>query len=150
MKSYRITLEGRTFEVQVLGDPRASQVEVEVNGVPLTVAVESLDSAPAAREAPGPAPAAAPAPVPAAAAPVAAVPAAATPGKAVTAPLPGVVKRIVVQPGQRVAAGEALLVIEAMKMDNVLRAARDGVVDRILAVEGHQVAHGAPLLEYQA
>lgn len=79
-----------------------------------------------------------------------AVPAAATPGNAVTAPLPGVVKRIVVQPGQRVAAGEALLVIEAMKMDNVLRAARDGVVDRILAVEGHQVAHGAPLLEYQA
>ena len=148
MKIYRITVEGQTFDVQVRGDPRASRVEVEVNGAALTVAVESPAPEPGTREAAQPALPAAPAPAPTGA-PLAAAPASPA-GNSVTAPLPGVIKRIAVQPGQRVAAGEALLVIEAMKMDNVLRAARDGVVARVHAVEGHQVAHGAPLLEYQA
>jgi biotin carboxyl carrier protein len=150
VKTYRITVEGRTFDVQVRGDPRARQVEVEVNGLPLTVAVESLSPEPTVLEAPAPPTAVAAAPPRAAAAPAGVatkVPAAAA--NSVTAPLPGVIKRIAVQPGQRVAAGETLLVIEAMKMDNVLRAARDGVVAKVHAVEGRQVAHGAPLLEYQ-
>jgi len=124
-----------------------------VNGVPLTVGVESLAPEPAAQAVATPVTVFAPASGPFAAAPVAVAPAApagSPAGNAVMAPLPGVIKRIAVQPGQRVAAGEALLVIEAMKMDNVLRAARDGVVDKVHAVEGRQVAHGAPLLEYQA
>ncbi len=148
MKTYRITVEGQTFDIQVRSDPRASHVEVEVNGIPLTVAVESLLREPSAQETNSPVVA-----VPASAAsPISATQVAfATPAaNSVTAPLPGLVKRIAVQPGQRVAAGEALLVIEAMKMDNVLRAGRDGVVAKVHAVEGHQVAHGAPLLEYQA
>jgi biotin carboxyl carrier protein len=152
VKTYRLTLEGRTFEVQVRGDPRAAEVEVEVDGLPLTVAVENLSSRPAELDGSSPGTGANLAPVPVASTPptVASAPPAPTPtGNSVRAPLPGIVKRVAVQPGQRVTAGEALLVIEAMKMDNVLRAARDGVVDKIHAVEGHQVAHGAPLLDYQ-
>jgi len=146
VRTYRITVEGRTFDVQVRSDPRGSQVEVEVNGLPLTVGVESLSPEPAvaAQEAVSPPRAAA------TAVPVAAAMPAAPANNSVSAPLPGVIKRIAVQPGQRVVAGEALLVIEAMKMDNVLRAARDGVVAKVHAVEGRQVAHGALLLEYQA
>jgi len=146
VKIYRITVEGQTFDVRVRSDPRASRVEVEVNGLPLTVGVESLASEPTPPDGASPATPLAAAPVPAAAAPVAAPSA----RNSVTAPLPGLIKRIAVQPGQRVAAGETLLVIEAMKMDNVLRATRDGVVGKVHAVEGRQVAHGEPLLEYQA
>jgi biotin carboxyl carrier protein len=40
-------------------------------------------------------------------------------------------------------------VIEAMKMDNILRAGRDGIVETIHTAEGHQVAHGELLLEYR-
>jgi biotin carboxyl carrier protein len=151
VKIYRLTVEGRTFDVQVRSDPRGSQVEVEVNGLPLTVGVESLSPGAAVQEAGSPimtAGSAGPAAVASAVVAATAVPAGA--GNSVTAPLPGVIKLIAVQPGQRVAPGETLLVIEAMKMDNVLRAARDGVVAKVHAVEGRQVAHGALLLEYQA
>jgi 3-methylcrotonyl-CoA carboxylase alpha subunit len=48
-----------------------------------------------------------------------------------------------------VARGDPLLVIEAMKMDNVIRAVRSGAIAAVHAVEGHQVAHGEPLLEYE-
>jgi biotin carboxyl carrier protein len=64
--------------------------------------------------------------------------------------LPGVVKAVKVQVGQEVAPGDPLLVIEAMKMDNVIRAVRSGAIAAVHAVEGHQVAHGEPLLEYEA
>jgi len=58
-----------------------------------------------------------------------------------------VVKSIAVRPGQQVAAGDELLVIEAMKMDNVIRATREGTVGTIHVTEGRQVAHGEPLLD---
>jgi len=68
----------------------------------------------------------------------------------VTAPLPGVIKSIAIRSGQQVSKGDPLLVIEAMKMDNVLRASREGVVETIHAAEGHQVAYGDLLLEYRS
>jgi len=49
----------------------------------------------------------------------------------VTAPMPGLIVSVAVVPGQEVKAGQELLVLEAMKMENVLRAERDGVVKRI-------------------
>jgi propionyl-CoA carboxylase alpha chain len=53
-----------------------------------------------------------------------------------------------VRPGQQVSSGDELLVIEAMKMDNIIRASRDATVETIYASEGHQVAYGERLLEY--
>jgi propionyl-CoA carboxylase alpha chain len=58
-----------------------------------------------------------------------------------------VIKSIAVRPGQQVAAGDELLVIEAMKMDNIIRATREGTVGTLYVVEGRQVAHGEPLLD---
>jgi biotin carboxyl carrier protein len=66
----------------------------------------------------------------------------------VTAPLPGIIKSIAVKPGDEVAANDILLVIEAMKMDNVIRATRGGTIDSILVTEGRHVDHGAPLIEF--
>ena len=57
------------------------------------------------------------------------------------------IKSIAVRPGQRVAVDDELLVIEAMKMDNVIRAPRGGTVGTIHVTEGRQVAYGETLLE---
>ena len=64
----------------------------------------------------------------------------------VTAPMPGKVTRVLVTPGQAVAAGEGLVVIEAMKMENELRAPRAGAVLELLAREGQAVESGALLV----
>jgi propionyl-CoA carboxylase alpha chain len=69
-------------------------------------------------------------------------------GKAVRCPMPGLVVSIAVTPGQEVKAGEPLAVVEAMKMENVLRAERDGVVKTIKARPGDSLAVDAVILEF--
>jgi biotin carboxyl carrier protein len=142
MKRYQITLGEQTFEVKILSDPRQRKVRVEVDGQPLTVEVSVAADAPTAATAP-----AAPAPVAAAPGPAPAAVAAA-PSNTVTTPLPGVVKAIPVRPGQQVSVNDELVIIEAMKMDNVIRAQRAGTIGTVFVTEGRQVAHGEPLLDY--
>ena len=69
-------------------------------------------------------------------------------GKQVLCPMPGLVKAILVQAGQEVKAGEALAVVEAMKMENVLRAERDATVATVAAKEGDSLAVDAVILEF--
>jgi propionyl-CoA carboxylase alpha chain len=69
-------------------------------------------------------------------------------GKAVRCPMPGLVVSIAVVEGQEVKAGETLAVVEAMKMENVLRAERDGVVGKIRAKKGDSLAVDAVILEF--
>lgn len=64
---------------------------------------------------------------------------------AIEAPMPGTVRAVHVRPGDRVAKGDALAVLEAMKMEHVLVAPRDGVVAEVAAVQGAQVEAGAEL-----
>jgi 3-methylcrotonyl-CoA carboxylase alpha subunit len=54
-----------------------------------------------------------------------------------------------VSAGDEVAAGDALLVLEAMKMENVLRAPRDGKIERVDAQVGEAVEKGAVLVAYE-
>src|SRR5262249_49194022 len=61
-------------------------------------------------------------------------------GKKVLCPMPGLVVSISVVPGQEVKAGETLAIVEAMKMENVLRAERDGIVKEIFAKKGDSLA----------
>lgn len=122
---YKITLKGRTYEV-----------EVEHGEAMLIDEYDAIAPAPAA--------------APAAAAPVAAAAPAAAPaavaGTAVTAPLPGNVLEIKVKPGESVKAGQLLVLIEAMKMENEVFAPADGVVKQILTQKGALVATGDTLL----
>jgi biotin carboxyl carrier protein len=74
----------------------------------------------------------------------------ATDSKTVYAPLPGVVTEVFVSPGQDVAAGDSLLVIEAMKMKNTVRAVRPGKIISVCAEAGQTVAHRQALMEYEA
>ncbi len=63
-------------------------------------------------------------------------------------PMPGLVVSIGVSEGQEVKAGETLAVIEAMKMENVLKAERDVVIERILAEPGASLAVDAVIMEF--
>jgi len=69
-------------------------------------------------------------------------------GKKLLCPMPGLVVSIAVSEGQEVKAGEALAVVEAMKMQNVLRAERDGTVKKIHAAPGATLAVDALILEF--
>ena len=64
-------------------------------------------------------------------------------------PMPGLVKAVFVAPGQDVAAGDRLAILEAMKMEHTLTAARDGRVAEVLARAGDQVEAGAPLIRLE-
>ncbi|MBA4491376.1 acetyl/propionyl/methylcrotonyl-CoA carboxylase subunit alpha [Paracoccus sp. S1E-3] len=72
-----------------------------------------------------------------------------TGGGLTLSPMPGLVKAVFVAPGQAVTAGDRLAVLEAMKMEHTLTAARDGVVAEVLAAAGDQVEAGAPLIRLE-
>ncbi len=69
--------------------------------------------------------------------------------KLVVSPMPGLVVSVAVEAGQSVKAGEALLVVEAMKMENVLRAEVDGVIKTVDAEPGASVAADELLIEFE-
>jgi propionyl-CoA carboxylase alpha chain len=68
--------------------------------------------------------------------------------KFLLSPMPGLLVDVLVQPGQKVNAGEKLAVIEAMKMENILTAAQDGTVDKIMAAKGESLAVDQPILHF--
>ena len=126
---YKITLNGRTYEV-----------EVEAGKAMLLDEYEAI--APTA-----------PAAAPAAAAPVAAAPAAAPAapavtgaGDAVNAPMPGTILKVNVQNGQAVKEGDVLVVLEAMKMENEILAPKNGTITQVLVSKGSTVDTGAPMV----
>lgn len=125
---YKVTLNGKTYEV-----------EVEVGKVVLLDEYEACAPAPAA------APAAATAPVAPAAAPAPA-PVALSAGEPVNAPMPGNILRIDVKEGDKVKAGQTLLILEAMKMENEIAAPKDGTVVQIATSKGAVVETGTPLI----
>ena len=126
---YKVTLNGRTYEV-----------EVEAGKAMLLDEYEAIAPAPAAAAAPVAAPTAAPA----AAAPAA--PVVTGSGEAVNAPMPGNILKVNVQNGQAVKAGEVLVVLEAMKMENEIMAPKAGTVTQVLVSKGSTVDTGAPLV----
>lgn len=64
----------------------------------------------------------------------------------VKAPIPGLLTRVLVEPGQVVSAGQTLALLEAMKMENELRAPRDGVISRVAVQPGQRVEQGQLLI----
>jgi biotin carboxyl carrier protein len=67
----------------------------------------------------------------------------------VMSPMPATVVAIHVSPGQAVAAGDTLIVLEAMKMELPIRAPRDGVVKTVACAKGDLVPPGVNLLEFE-
>jgi len=122
---YKVKLNGKIYEV-----------EVEKGNAELLAEYDAI-SAPAA--------------APVAAAPVAA-PAAAAPvpqasGNATASPLPGIVVAVKKNVGDKVKAGDVIMLVEAMKMENEISASKDGTLVAVLAPKGTQVQIGTPLFE---
>jgi acetyl/propionyl-CoA carboxylase alpha subunit len=70
--------------------------------------------------------------------------------KPVRAPMPGLIVRIDVAAGESVKAGQGVVVMEAMKMENELKADGSGLVARVLVAAGQAVEKGAVLVEFEA
>ena len=120
MAKYVVTLNGKNYEVEV---------EKNTAKITNTTAAAAPAAAPAPKAAPAPAPVAAPAPA-AAPAPVAAAPAG---GANVTAPMPGTVLNVVAPVGTAVKAGDVIMILESMKMENDIFAPCDGTVASVAA-----------------
>ena len=140
MKTFNFKINGNEYQTSV--EQSGDLLQVTVNGKSYTAELQKDETTPAKVAAPKPAAAAA------AAAPAAAPADAPTgAGKAVESPLPGVVVSIAVSAGQAVKAGDTLLTLEAMKMENAIQAEADGTVTKVLVAVGQSVQSGDPLLE---
>ena len=122
MSKYRITVDGKTYEmdVELIG---ANGAAVQ----PVAKAAAPVVSAPVA-------------------APAASKPAAASSGS-VTAPMPGTILKVLKADGDAVKAGDVVLILEAMKMENEITAPADGVIGSLGLTEGSTVAGGDLLFE---
>jgi biotin carboxyl carrier protein len=141
MRRYRLTIGDKTFEVEVVA-VKGDQARVLVNGRPYEVKI-----APAAspRPAAAPAPAAGPPPPPPLPTPAPEVEAPAGLGT-VTAPMPGSILEVLVKVGDRVQAGDTVVKLEAMKMENDLRVPVSGMVTEMRVGKGSNVGVGDILL----
>lgn len=128
MKEYKLNINGKDFVVKVTSVD-GNVTNLEVNG----------KSASAAAPVAAPAPAAAPVAAPKAAAPAGA-------GVTVNSPLPGVILEVSVKEGDVVKKGQKVMLLEAMKMENVIEATANGTVTSIKVNKGDSILEGAPLL----
>ncbi|MEG2686043.1 MAG: biotin/lipoyl-containing protein [Christensenellaceae bacterium] len=122
----------RKFIINVNGNSYDVEVEEVGAGAPVVMAPIVQPAAPAA--APAPAPAAAPVAAPAA--PIAAG------DEQVTSPMPGTILRVDVAVGQSVKAGDILVILEAMKMENEIMAPCDGTIKTVGVAKGANVNTG--------
>ena len=114
---YQVKVDGKVFEVEV----------EKVGGAPKSLSMADFGQ-PAAPAAPQAAPAAAPQAAPAPKEEPAPAPAASGSGENVVAPMPGNILKVLVNDGDQVSAGDVVVILEAMKMENEIVAPADGKI----------------------
>ena len=149
MKKYSLKINGNPYEVKIEDiNESSTMARVTVNGTKYDVEIEggkaSVVKKPAVVAAPEATGLSVTPKTPIATKPAA--PAAAASGLKVTCPLPGTIISLNVKEGDTVSAGQTLLVLEAMKMENNIDAERGGVVKQVLVSAGATVMEGDVLL----
>ena len=136
MSTFIITIEGHSFTVQLKSrigstlvfaiDGNEYQVDVTASQTPSDTSPQKLKTTPSTR--------------------------AQRPSSSsdLRAPMPGIISEIKATPGASVKAGDILFVIEAMKMENPIKAPCDAVIDQIVVKQGQEVASGAVLVTWQS
>ena len=146
MNKYQYKVQGVDYEVEI-EEVEGNIAKVNVNGIPFEVELQQPINAakhPTIVRPKVQAPVATPA-APAAKAPAANAPAAAT-GNALQAPLPGTITNVLVKEGESVIAGQVVVILEAMKMQNNIEAEQSGTVTSVKVNPGDSVMEGAVLL----
>jgi biotin carboxyl carrier protein len=154
MNEYVLTINQKEYRAEV-EEINAEFARIQVNGKEFRVDLKQLGLGklmPVATAAAEARPAASPAPAalgvaPAPAAPLAPAPASGDASSLVKAPLPGLIIDIKVREGEKVKAGQNIIVMEAMKMENQIQATTDGTVKKIFVKKGDNVAEGNAMVE---
>ena len=158
MRRYTLQIRGREFVIDVQ-EQSADRFEVVVGEERYEVALSGDEDLPEATITPGFAPARG---APAAsssgpAAPASRKPAPATPDPAkgvggvgaLNAPMPGVILEVSVAPGDTVERGQAIAVLEAMKMKNTIKSPRAGTIAEVCVAVGQAVGHGDAIVRFR-
>jgi len=140
-KKIELKIDGKTYRVEIK-TLAADAARVEVDGREIQVDINVPQDTPrtptprpAAKKTTAPAKQTAPRPTSAS-------------SKSLPSLMPGVVIKILVKEGQQVAAGDVLLILEAMKMENEIRSDRSGTIGSIEVAPGQQVQTGEPLVSF--
>jgi len=133
MKEYKYKIDGKEYKV-VINDVEDSIAEVEVNGIEYKVDIMGKKVKPAPTIVRSMVTPAAPA---------------ASSGSSVKSPLPGIVLDIMVKVGDTVKTGQKVVLLEAMKMENVISSDSDGKVTAIKVNKGDSVLEGAELIVFE-
>ena len=142
---YKITVNNQTYEVEI-ENINARPVIAHVDGERFEILPGDVNQAETKKEAskpaekksfsPNPVKTTSPAPNPAIS------------GNTLTAPLPGTVVDVFVKAGEKVEAGQVVLIIEAMKMKNSIRSVFSGTISEVLVSSGQSVAHKQALIKF--
>ncbi len=130
---YKVTLNGKVYEVEV--EKGEAVIQAEYDAALPAAAPAAPAAAPAA-----PAPAAVPAP---------AAPAAQAGANAVPSPLPGNINAVNFSVGQSVKAGDVVIILEAMKMENEIVSPKAGTITKLYVQKGAVVNTGDPLFDVE-
>ena len=147
MKNYKFKINGNEYSVDI-NEVEGQEIKLDVNGTPYTVTVDKEMRAQKPRttivsSAPSPRVAAAAGEVQRASAPK---PGGAANGTKVATPLPGTILDVFVNVGDQVKAGQRVVLLEAMKMENNIEADTDGTVTSVNVRKGDSVLEGDTLI----
>ncbi len=135
MRDFHLTINGKRYAVRAGRDPDSNDLLITIDGRTHRVQVEEEETGASAGVRP---PAAAATPRP---------PVRGGGGGKILAPLPGVVLSVEAAPGDAARAGDTLIVLEAMKMENVIAADSDCVVQAVHVRQGDKVEASQPLMD---
>ncbi|MCR4811889.1 MAG: acetyl-CoA carboxylase biotin carboxyl carrier protein subunit [Bacteroidales bacterium] len=137
MKNFKFKINGTDYNVDI-NEVEGQEIKLNVNGTPYNVTVDAEVKQKPAVKRPAPKAAAAPAAAPA--------PAAGGAGTKVTTPLPGTILDVFVNVGDKVNAGQRVVLLEAMKMENNIECDVAGTVTEVKCRKGDSVLEGDVLV----